>query len=110
MPRMATSRPQVNPVLEERTETRLAPMYHVVLVDDQEHTYEYVIEMICELFRKPAVRALEHAVEVDKTGRTILETTHLERAELKRDQIKGYGGDWRLGSITSMHAVIEQAE
>jgi ATP-dependent Clp protease adaptor protein ClpS len=102
--------PHVAPGLLEETETRLAPMYHVVLLDDQEHTYEYVIEMISKIFRKSADAALRHAFEVDATGRTILETTWLERAELKRDQVKGYGGDWRLPSRTSMQALIEKAD
>ncbi|MBI2923040.1 MAG: ATP-dependent Clp protease adaptor ClpS [Planctomycetes bacterium] len=102
--------PGAHPSIELDRETQLAPLYHVVLLDDQEHTYEYVIEMLVKLFHKATACAFEHAVEVDKTGRTILETTHLEKAELKRDQIKGYGGDWRLGSVTSMHSVIEQAE
>jgi len=98
------------PELDVDTETRLAPLYHVVLLDDQEHTYEYVIEMVTELFRKSTETAFQHAVEVDKTGRTILETCPLEKAELKRDQIKGYGGDWRLSSVTSMQGLIERAE
>ena len=107
---MPQPHPGTLPALNLDLETRLAPLYHVVLIDDQEHTYEYVIEMITKIFRKSAGSAFEHAVEVDKTGRTILETTHLEKAELKRNQIKAYGGDWRLASVTSMHAVIEQAE
>ena len=101
---------QPTPQLDQETETKLAPMYHVVLLDDQEHTYEYVIELAVKLFKKTAQRAFEHAVEVDKSGRTILETTGLEKAELKRDQIKGYGGDWRLGSGTSMQSIIEKAD
>ena len=100
----------VTPELDLERETRLSPLFHVVLLDDQEHTYEYVVEMLTKLFRKPAERAFRHAVEVDATGRTIVETCPLEVAEWKRDQLKGYGGDWRLGSTTSMQAVIERAD
>lgn len=107
---MSTPGQKVAPQVETSAETELAPMYHVVLLDDQEHTYDYVIEMVAKIFRKSAGQAFAHAVEVDKTGRTILETTWLERAELKRDQIKGYGGDYRLGSKTSMQSIIEVAE
>lgn len=100
----------VTPELDLDRETRLSPLFHVVLLDDQEHTYEYVVEMLTKVFRKAWESALRHAVEVDTTGRTILETCPLEVAELKRDQVKGYGGDWRLGSVTSMQAVIERAD
>jgi ATP-dependent Clp protease adaptor protein ClpS len=100
----------VSPEVDSDTEARLAPLYHVVLVDDQQHTYEYVVEMVSKIFRKSWEAAFQHAVEVDATGRTILQTCALEIAELKRDQVKGYGGDWRLGSVTSMHAELETAE
>jgi len=39
-----------------------------------------------------------------------VDTTSLERAELKRDQIHAYGADWRLTTCKgSMSAVIEPA-
>jgi ATP-dependent Clp protease adaptor protein ClpS len=48
------------------------------------------------------------ACEVDATGRVIVDTTHRERAELKRDQIHAYGADPRLShSRGSMRATIE---
>ena len=55
--------------------------------------------------------AFEHACEVDVAGVTIVETTTMERAELKRDQIKAYGKDPLLkDSPGSMYASIEPAE
>jgi ATP-dependent Clp protease adaptor protein ClpS len=51
------------------------------------------------------------AKEVDKSGRVIVMTTHKELAELKRDQILGYGADPRLSrSRGSMAAIIEPAD
>lgn len=50
------------------------------------------------------------ACEVDTSGRVIVETTVLERAEFKRDQIGAYGPDWRLAkSHGSMRARLERA-
>jgi len=96
---------------QHTTETRRQPLYHVVLLDDNEHTYEYVIEMLAKLFGYSTERGYQLAREVDTTGRAIVETTTLERAELKRDQIRSYGRDWRLkDSRGSMAAVIEPAE
>ena len=95
---------------ETAPETRLAPRWHVILLDDDDHTYEYVIEMVQKLFGAPAPRAFEHAREVDTTGRTILLTTSREVAELKRDQIHAYGADPRLRRCQgSMSAVLEPA-
>jgi len=92
------------------TRTSLVPRYHVVLLDDNDHTYEYVIEMLVHLFSHSSSKAYDMACTVDQTGRVIVETTHKERAELKRDQIHNYGPDWRLAhSKGSMSAVIEPA-
>ena len=94
-----------------RVRERLAPRWHVVLLDDDEHTYDYVIEMLSKLFNHSVETAYRMACEVDASGRVIVETTTLERAELKRDQIHAYGADSRLErSRGSMSADIEPDE
>jgi len=91
--------------------TKLAPQYHVILHDDDSHTYNYVIAMLMQLFGKNQEDAYKHACEVDKSGVTIVETTTLERAELKRDQIQAFGADPLLeNSHGSMCATIEPTE
>ena len=86
------------------------PPYHVILFDDDDHTYEYVIGMLRKLFGHAEERAFQLASEFDNRGRVILDTTSLERAELKRDQISAFGRDWRLPRCAgSMSAVIEPA-
>jgi ATP-dependent Clp protease adaptor protein ClpS len=87
------------------------PPYHVVLLNDDDHTYEYVIEMLKVLFAFPDEKGFQLAKEVDREGRVILMTTHRERAELKRDQIHAYGVDPRVATCKgSMSATIEPAE
>ena len=86
------------------------PLYRVVLLDDDDHTYDYVIEMLQKIFIFSAEQALRHAQEVDAVGRTILMTCELPEAEFARDQIHGYGRDWRLPrSAGSMAAIVEPA-
>ncbi|MBP7934246.1 MAG: ATP-dependent Clp protease adaptor ClpS [Phycisphaerae bacterium] len=92
------------------TRPRPQPPYHVILHDDDDHSYEYVIEMLGRLFGHSSARAFRMAAEVDTTGRVIVETTTLERAELKRDQIHAYGPDPRIRRCKgSMRATIEPA-
>lgn len=87
-----------------------APLWHVILLDDDDHTYDYVIEMLRKLFGHPLHVAYKMACEVDTDGRVIVDTTHLERAELKQQQIHAYGPDWRLDRCAgSMSATIEPA-
>ena len=86
------------------------PPYNVILLDDDDHTYEYVIEMFRKLFGHTPEYAYQLACEVDVTGRVIVDTTTLERAELKRDQIHAFGRDWRITRCQgSMSAVLEPA-
>ena len=98
------------PHTEQRTKRQ--PPYHVVLLDDDDHTYEYVIRMLQDLFGHSFETAYLMAVEVDTTGRVIVLTTTKEHAELKRDQIQAFGPD-PLSSPScagSMSAAIEPAE
>lgn len=87
------------------------PPYNVVLLDDDEHTYDYVIDMLQSLFAHSEERAFQLAQQVDQAGRAIVCTTHRERAEFKRDQILGHGIDFRMSRCRgSMRAVVEPAE
>ena len=66
--------------------------------------------MVGQLFGYGREKAYIMAREVDTTGRVILETTVLERAEFKRDQIHAYGPDSRIERCQgSMSAVVEPA-
>ena len=98
------------PGIESSTEDIHAPLYQVVLLDDDDHTYDYVIEMLQKIFIFSADQALHHAQEVDAMGRTRLITCELPEAEYARDQIHAYGADWRMErSKGSMSAVVEPA-
>jgi len=84
--------------------------WHVVLLDDNQHTYEYVIEMLCHIFGYAPIKAFAMACEVDFRGRVIVATCHLEMAETRQEQIHTYGADWRIPSCKgSMSAVLEPA-
>jgi ATP-dependent Clp protease adaptor protein ClpS len=94
---------------EERTKRQ--PPYNVVLLDDDDHTFEYVITMLQQLFGYPREKGFQMANEVHHSGRCIVLTTTKEHAELKRDQIHAFGPD-PLSSKDckgSMSAVIEPA-
>ncbi len=89
----------------------LMPPFHVILLNDDDHTYEYVIEMLKVLFAFPDEKGFLLAKEVDREGRVILMTTHKELAELKRDQIHAYGADQRVATCKgSMSATVEPAD
>ena len=104
------TRPTIFPDVETTEREDLTPLFHVVLLDDDDHTYDYVVEMLCSLFVLAAEVAFRHAVEVDTTGRTIVITCERDQAEFGRDQIHAYGADPRMPrSKGSMSAVVEPA-
>jgi ATP-dependent Clp protease adaptor protein ClpS len=103
--------PTTTPVIEPQTVIRTAPWWNVVLLNDDDHTYEYVIDMLGKVFGHSPEQALRMALEVDTTGRVIVDTTSKERAELKQEQVQAYGPDPRLPrSAGSMTAEIEPVE
>lgn len=87
------------------------PPYHVILWDDQDHSYDYVIKMMKAIFGHGREKALEIASEVDDNGRAICLTTTLEHAELKRDQIQAFGKDELITRcVGSMSASVQAAK
>ena len=107
---MAKTLSPTAPVTTEQTTEREehAPLYRVVLLDDDDHTYDYVIEMLQKIFIFTLEEAYRHAEEVDATGRTVLITCEKPHAEFARDQVISYGADWRLErSKGSMSAIVE---
>lgn len=101
------------PGLEEEADVRvrLLPPYHVVLLNDDDHTFDYVIRMLKQLFGHPEEKGFQMADEVHRKGRVIVLTTSKEHAELKQDQIHAFGPDPLLARCKgSMTAEIEPAE
>ena len=97
--------------VEAEQKVRHQPPYHVILLNDDDHSYAYVITMLKELFHHPIEMGFKLAERVDRTGQAIVLTTTLEHAELKRDQIHAYGPDPTIERCAgSMSAVIEPAE
>jgi ATP-dependent Clp protease adaptor protein ClpS len=92
---------------ETNTETLAKPSlnWKVVLFNDEEHTYDYVVEMLtsaCKLSRENAFRC---AVEVDMTGRTIVFYGTRSDCEAVCGKILAFGPDHRLPqSMASMNA------
>lgn len=98
------------PAEKQQNKTRGMPPYNVVLLDDDEHSYEYVITMLGAIFGYPPQKGYALARKVDTAGRVVVATTNLEQAELRRDQIQSFGPDPRIPRCKgSMSAVVEPA-
>ncbi len=103
-----TARPDFEEAV--RTDSQLAPLFHLVLLDDDHHSYQYVIEMLHSIFGYSAEKAWTLARVVDTQGRVILETASREQCEGHQSQIHAWGADPRLpASLGSMSAILEEA-
>ncbi len=100
----------VEPDVSTGTKTRRMPPYNVVILNDEEHTFPYVIEMLIKLFRHDHAKAEELTWRIHNTGRAVVYTTHKELAEMKRDQVTAYGADpLSANSKGSMRCYVEPA-
>jgi ATP-dependent Clp protease adaptor protein ClpS len=97
------------PELDQKVKRQ--PPYNVVLLNDDDHTFHYVIRMLKELFGYPEEKGYQMALEVHNSGRVIVLTTAKEHAEFKRDQIHAFGPDPMSSKECkgSMSAIIEPA-
>lgn len=94
----------------EEPDAALAPLYHLILLDDDAHTYDYVIEMLAAIFGYGRDKAFALAAIVDNVGRVVIETAGREQVTGHQDRIHAYGADPRLPqSKGSMSAIIEEA-
>jgi ATP-dependent Clp protease adaptor protein ClpS len=78
------------PVLPEQdteVDTRLAPQWKVIVLDDDVTTKEFVVWLFETVFRKESAEAVRLMLEVHETGAALVAVTTLERAELYVEQV-----------------------
>jgi len=93
------------------TDTLTQKPWIIVLYDDQDHSYYYVINMLRVLFGHTEDKAYGMAETLDNDGKAVVYSGQLETCELKRDQIHAWGADRRLAwSKGSMGASIEKVD
>ncbi len=87
------------PEVKERTTKRenvrpkKQPPYAVIVENDDFHTFEYVIEALQKVFGYDLQKAFLLTSQVHHAGQALVWSGALELAELKRDQIRGFGPD-----------------
>lgn len=98
-------------VIFERSDQPLEePLYHLVLLDDDDHTYQYVIELLGRVLGYQSEKAFALACIVDSEGRATIETAQHEQVTQHQRQIHAFGPDPRVRRCRrSMAAVVEPA-
>ena len=90
----AASATQTAPVKRPRSPSRKPrqlPLYRVLLHNDEVNTFEHVIASILRITTLTPEEAVMRTLEADENGVSLLLITHLELAELYRDQFTSTG-------------------
>jgi ATP-dependent Clp protease adaptor protein ClpS len=74
----------------EETKTRRVPPYNVILLNDDHHSMEFVVEVLCKALGCNTERAVLLMMEAHTSGRAVVWTAPREVAELKAEQIQTF--------------------
>ena len=81
---------------EERStdKPKRPPLYAVIVFNDEEHSFPYVIETFQKVFGYPLEKCSDLALQIHLAGKGIVWSGAQEIAEFKRDQIRSCGPDF----------------
>ncbi len=106
-----TTLPDTKSSTKGENDAKYLPPYNVVILNDEEHTFDYVIELLTKLFRHPLAVAKDLTWAIHNKGLAVVYTTHKEKAELKCEQVLSYGPDPRMEiSKGPLRCYIEPAQ
>ena len=72
---------------DESTSTDVLPPYVIIIFNDDVHTFEFVIKVLCTVFRISVERAFNHAHEIHENNQAIVWSGSREVGELKIEQL-----------------------
>ncbi len=72
---------------QKKSKIRRIPPYNVVLLNDDDHTMDFVVEVLSKVFGYKMERCVQLTLHAHVTGRCVIWTGTKELAELKVEQI-----------------------
>lgn len=94
MSRSAVALPELDEDLDiEATEPRIQPVHLIIVYNDDDHTFEYVIDLFTKVFRYPLERCVQMAINIHEQGQEIVWSGMKEHGELKVEQLRSGGPD-----------------
>ena len=110
MPQVSPTLPRPDVIVEDDPEIELEKRYHLLLHDSDDHSYEYVIEMLGAIFNYSREKAFALASLIDGNGKGIVETSDYDTVSRHQNQIHAYGPDPRIPHCKGpLSATIEEA-
>jgi ATP-dependent Clp protease adaptor protein ClpS len=81
---------RTRPKEQKKTRTRRIPPYNVILLNDDHHSMEFVVDVLREVLACTMERAFQLMLQAHATGRAIIWTGPKEGAELKAEQVRTF--------------------
>jgi len=78
------------PKTDEVTHTRRVPPFNVILLNDDHHSMQFVVEVLCKALGYNVEKAVQLMMQAHTDGRAAVYTGPREVAELKADQISTF--------------------
>jgi ATP-dependent Clp protease adaptor protein ClpS len=75
---------------QEETRTRRVPPFHVILENDDHHSFEFVVNTLRQALGYTTERAYQLMMTAHNSGRAVVWTGPREVAELKAEQIQTF--------------------
>ena len=89
-PSLSDSGVTTKPKPREETHTRRVPPYNVILLNDDNHSMQFVVDVLCKALNCTVERAVLYMLEAHTEGRSVVWTAPKEVAELKAEQIRTF--------------------
>jgi ATP-dependent Clp protease adaptor protein ClpS len=83
----------VEPEIDEAIQPRLLPPYNLILENDDFHSFEFVVMVLCKALGYSVERSVQYTLEAHETGQSVVWTGSKEVAELKLEQITTFHED-----------------
>jgi ATP-dependent Clp protease adaptor protein ClpS len=80
----------VRPKEREEKRTRQVPLYNVILMNDDHHSFEFVIGVLQKALSYPQEKAFKLTEEAHSRGRAVVWTGPKEVAEFRVEQIQTF--------------------
>ena len=92
-----------------REQPKTQPPYAVIVFNDNEHTFQYVVETFTKVFGYPMEKSYILASQIHHQGKGIVWSGVREVAELKLDQLRSAGRDFNgIRAVESpLRAIVE---
>lgn len=91
---------------QSSTSQKICPHWHVLLLNDDYHTFGFVIYVMTTIFRKPFPEAAGLTLQIHEEGQAIVATCSKERAQLYEEQV----ASMKEGEKGAIGCCIEPAE